>query len=414
MASELLSLLLRVTLLASAAIVLPLLARRPLRRYFGAALAYAGWLAVPAVAIAAVLPRYRAPQVFSLPVLHPVRALAETAAPAPSSTGSGVLLLAWAAGVLACMAWFVCAHLAFLRRMGQLTRRGAVYVSAADIGPASVGLLRSRIVVPYDFSQRYSASEQALIVAHEQVHIARRDALANLAAACCQCLFWFNPLVHFGVRAMRQDQELACDAAVMARHPQGRRAYAEALLKSHTAAGAIRAGIHCHWQSPHPTKERIMSLQQTVPGTIRRLAGRCIVALLALGAFGAAVGVRADQAVPAAAYAVAMTIATASGGAPVNVEAGAFETDPNDGKSTPRVVTRAGESFSVASSGWRVEMIVRPAKTEQEVWIAARLFNGGKLVATPSLLSRIGERSAIKVGDAGKTLELALVVTPHR
>jgi chromosome segregation protein len=48
-----------------------------------------------------------------------------------------------------------------------------------------------------------------------------------------------------------------------------------------------------------PRRERIMQLQHTPPGTIRRLAGRCLLAMLALGAAGATLGARAAQAVAA-------------------------------------------------------------------------------------------------------------------
>lgn len=154
MASEFTLSLLRAALFTSIAIVLVSCARRPLRRWGGAALVYQAWLVVPAL-------------------------------------------------------WFGTAQRAFLRRAGWLTRSGAVYVSATDAGPASVGLLRPRIVVPRDFDRRYSPLEQALILSHEQTHIARGDAVVNLLACAFQCVFWFNPL-----------QEIACDAIVMQRHPR--------------------------------------------------------------------------------------------------------------------------------------------------------------------------------------------------
>ena len=58
-------------------------------------------------------------------------------------------------------------------------------------------------------------------------------------------------------------------------------------MKFHTGASAVYAGINCHWQTHHPTKERLMSLQLSSPGIARRLAGRCLVAVLAAGAMAA-------------------------------------------------------------------------------------------------------------------------------
>lgn len=412
MANEPVAVLVRVALFSSVAILLLLCLRTPLRRHFGAALAYLAWLNVPLVALSALLPARAAPQVFAL-ALQPVQALAAHALP-PASGGHGhALLLAWGAGAIVSVLWFVHGHLGFVRHAGRLTRRGAVYLSAAGAGPASVGLLRPKIVLPHDFAERYTLDEQALVIAHEQVHIARRDALANLAAALFQCLFWFNPLVHLGVRRMRQDQELACDAAVMARHPQRRRTYAEALLKCYTGA-ASAAGMHCHWQSTHPTKERIMSLQQTVPGTLGRLAGRCLLALLAAGAVGATVGVRAQQATTAPSYSIAMAIDTTTvPQAPFRVQADAVEANTGNGAKTPRVVTAAGSPFSVASDGWRVDMTVRPAETPDGVWLAGKVYRGEELVSTPTLLSRIGQRATIAVGDSAHPFTMSMVVTPQ-
>jgi beta-lactamase regulating signal transducer with metallopeptidase domain len=254
MASSLTPLVLQAALFASLAIVLLLATRTLLRRQLGASTAYQAWLLVPLVVLATLLPQRSAPQILHIEALRPVHALALQAAPNAFPQQANMLLWVWACGAVAAALWFAASHHAFLRRAGRLIREGDVHIGAPGVGPASLGLLRPRIVVPPDFAQRYSPQEQALVLAHERTHIARRDALANLAAAMFQCVFWFNPLVHLGARAFRQDQELACDAAVMRRHPGQRRAYAEALLKSHTGAHAA-AGLHCYWQSPHPTKK---------------------------------------------------------------------------------------------------------------------------------------------------------------
>ncbi len=418
MASELTALVLRAALFSSLAIVLLLGTRTLLRRQLGASLAYQAWLLVPLVAIAALMPARSAPQLLRVDALRPVQALAAQATPAASNQQVDLLLAVWICGATVAALGFLLGHYAFMRRAGRLKPTGDdsedIYIGAPGVGPASVGLLRPRIVVPPDFAQRYSPAEQALILAHERTHVARRDALANLAAALLQSLFWFNPLIHFGARRFRHDQELACDAAVMRRCPGQRRVYAEALLKSHT--GAFRAGLHCHWQSPHPTKERIMQLQHTPPGTLRRIAGRCILALLATGAFGATLGARAEQAaaVTAPRYAVDLAMATAS--APnikFQLKADSFTEQTNEA-GIPRILAAAGEKFAVASNGWRVEMTVRPGDAPDQVWLAGKLFKGTDLVSEPRLLTRVGVPATVKVGDGSKQdFSVAMTVTPQ-
>lgn len=390
MASEFTLSLLRVALFTSIAIVLVSCARKPLRRWAGAALAYQAWLIVPCVAVAAALPTASVALVRAVPALRPIQHLAARAVPlAPG--GIDTLLVIWAAGMVVLALWFGTAQRAFLRQAGRLTRSGAVYVGTTGAGPASVGLFRPRIVVPHDFDRRYSPLEQALIISHEQTHIARGDALVNLLACAFQCVFWFNPLVHVGARVLRLDQEIACDAIVMQRHPRARRAYAEALLKFHSSTDAVRAGVNCHWQTHHPTKERLMSLQLPPSGTIRRRVGRCIVALLATGAIAATLGARAEQAAAAPSYVVEM----------------ALEADGE--RSAPSVLARAGEQFAVASGAWRVEMTVREAKTPGDVWLTGRISKGADIVSAPTVLAHVNEKATIKTGD----VTLSLTVTPR-
>lgn len=410
MSAELMPLVLRTALLTSLAVLVLLAARGLLHRLLGAALAYQAWLIVPVVALASLLPARSGPQILSVQVLRPVQALAAEAAPATSAAQAAAMLLAWACGVAATALWFILGHHAFLRKAGRLTRSGSVHISAAGAGPASVGLIRPRIVLPHDFAQRYSPLEQELVIAHEQVHVARRDAIANLLAALFQCAFWFNPLVHVGARFLRRDQELACDAAVMQRHPRQRRAYAEALLKSHTGAYAA-AGLHCHWQNQHPTKERIMRLQQSPPGTIRRLAGRSALVLLTLGAFGATLGARAEQAAPR--YAVAMKLDGASAQAPVKIYAVALQMQEGGSQAAPRVLTRAGEQFSVENGAWRLDMTVRQADTPDKVWITGRLLKNRETVSAPTLLARVGEAATIRVGEGDQAFSLSMTVSPQ-
>ena len=157
-----------------------------------------------------------------------------------------------------------------------MTDRGdGVLVAQATEGlPAVVGLWRPRIVLPADAMQRYDATERDLMLAHERTHVARGDLPANAVVAVLRCLFWFNPLVHLAAQRFRHDQELACDAHVVRRHPRARRAYGEAMLKTQLARGLLPLG--CHWAHTHPLRERIEMLKQPVFSLRRRVLGRAV------------------------------------------------------------------------------------------------------------------------------------------
>jgi beta-lactamase regulating signal transducer with metallopeptidase domain len=109
-------------------------------------------------------------------------------------------------------------------------------------------------------------------------HLRRGDIHAQLLATGLRCLFWFNPLLHYAARMFRFDQELACDATVLAAFPRGRGRYGSAMLKTQLAGFGLPVG--CHWQSSHPLKERIEMLKQPLPARMRKRTGAAMVAVL--------------------------------------------------------------------------------------------------------------------------------------
>jgi ankyrin repeat protein len=151
--------------------------------------------------------------------------------------------------------------------------------------------------LPADFADRFTTEEQALILAHEKNHLATGDAQINAVVTGLQCLFWFNPFVHLGAAVLRVDQEIACDAAVLARHPKTRRAYGEAMLKTQLAPCSPPLG--CHWPASanKQLKERFTLLAHHHADRRRHLAGVAAVAILSLSAGVAAWAAQPPQVV---------------------------------------------------------------------------------------------------------------------
>jgi TonB family protein len=303
---EAIALLVQATLVGSAAIALVLAGRQPLRRAFGARVAYAAWWLVPAALLALAIP--------SAPSGGGMAAIGvRIAAPLGVATGfagreAGFswqpwALVAWACGAIAFALLMAAAQARFRAALGALRPHGDAWRAerAAEGLPATVGVLAPRIVLPADFDARYDAAQRDLILAHERTHVARGDAWANLAVAALRCLCWFNPLVHVAARRFRHDQELACDAIVVARHPQLRRAYGDALLQAQCAAQA--SPLACHFGFGHPLKERITMLREPIATRGRRIAGNAAVAILvsaaALAAWASQSPATAPQETPA-------------------------------------------------------------------------------------------------------------------
>ena len=294
MSAEGLAVVAAMTLAGSLAILGVLALRVSIRRGFGAQVAYAMWVAIPLIACAVLLPAPVEPVVVFMHVASvgtPVRLIAagETAA----FDLRGVLFGLWLLGVGLSAAWFVLQQRRYLRSLGRLSdvaSEARIVRSEFDAdGPALVGAWRPRIVLPRDFDRRYAAGERELILAHERVHMARGDARINAFVVALRCLNWFNPLVHLAAAKFRLDQELACDAAVIARFPEARRPYADAMLKVQLAGQPrqeLRLPAGCRWPSGHPLKERIAMLKQPLPTRARRASGVAVVAAaIACGSF---------------------------------------------------------------------------------------------------------------------------------
>ena len=264
------------TIAASAAVLMVALVRKPLRRVAGPQVACWLWLLVPASTLAVSLPV--PPQVFQIASQVSVSALAATLPSADGGTAisyASVPLIVWLCGCLAMLTFIAGRQRAFVRSLSNMTRAAdGMYRSASVSGPLLIGIWRPRIILPTDFDTRYSARERALVLAHERAHLARRDILISAIAMMWLCAFWFNPLMYWAVARLRFDQELACDAIVLARSRAGRRHYAQTLLKAQLATDSPwRIPIGCHWLSTHPLKERIAMLRRSSPGLSRRLLG---------------------------------------------------------------------------------------------------------------------------------------------
>ncbi len=94
-------------------------------------------------------------------------------------------------------------------------RSFALLRSPACKVPLTWGHFRAVIMVPADFSD-WPPERQAIALRHELSHMRRRDCLTRLVAQLACALYWPNPFLWFGVRALHLAQERACDDLVLA------------------------------------------------------------------------------------------------------------------------------------------------------------------------------------------------------
>lgn len=134
----------------------------------------------------------------------------------------------WLSGVLVLLCYSLVSYWKLKKRLiGSICRKENVYLADHIATPFVFGVWNPRIYLPSGIGDQ----EYDYVVAHEQVHIQRKDYWIKLIAFFAVCLHWFNPLAWLAYFCMEKDMELSCDEAVIRLLGEHcRQAYAAVLL----------------------------------------------------------------------------------------------------------------------------------------------------------------------------------------
>jgi len=114
-----------------------------------------------------------------------------------------------------------------------LRRRPEIASGLVGCGPALVGLVRPKLLIPPSCLD-LPRTELRMIVLHELAHYRRRDLAVGSLMAVLNAVHWFNPVLWLAFARMRADRELACDETVLSvadRTEASARDYGLVLLK---------------------------------------------------------------------------------------------------------------------------------------------------------------------------------------
>ena len=163
------------------------------------------------------------------PVIPPA---ADTKAPAKHWNVLDSLPLAWAVGILLMALYGVFGYL----RLGQKLRTAVIrekniYCTEHPIAPFVFGIFNPKIYIPFNMRMQ----DVGYVVAHERVHIQRKDHWWKPLAYLLLSVYWFNPLMWLAFILLCRDIELACDEQVVKQLDAEQRAdYSQALLSCST------------------------------------------------------------------------------------------------------------------------------------------------------------------------------------
>ena len=255
--------------------------RWPTRWVWAAALL--GSVALPLVAWLVPSSHGAAPSVVAAPTAYVLEAIPLELAPA---TGSGLspallVLIGWLtlSALLLAAIGVAAARLALRRRRwASRTVDGVdVWVSRAT-GPASLGLLRGRVVVP-EWALSLDPARRRLLLRHEAEHVRARDPqLALVGLIACALVPWNLPL-WWQLRRLRLAIEVDCDARVL-RGADDPRGYGSLLLDVCQRRPSLAVAL-AESRTMLERRIRMISKARKAPATLRAV-GLTVVAGLVL------------------------------------------------------------------------------------------------------------------------------------
>ena len=175
----------------------------------------------------------------------------------------------------------VAARLRDLARTAGLTRTPTIVATTTRDGPAVYGVLRPRIVLPEDLIATASPEQLDAVLAHELIHIRRRDPLMAGVQTAALVLWWWHPLVWWASRAASRVREHCCDEELLAAGLARAEAYAQALIDvlrfRQIATSAVPLGL----TALEVNRQRLENIMQPNRPRQPRCPRSCILAAVA-------------------------------------------------------------------------------------------------------------------------------------
>ena len=97
----------------------------------------------------------------------------------------------------------------------RIHRNIPVYSTAFLKSPIIVGFFKPRIYLPINLISDYNKSDMRYMLLHELQHYKHHDAIAGYLMNLAGMVYWFNPIVWYAIKEMRNDREVACDSSVL-------------------------------------------------------------------------------------------------------------------------------------------------------------------------------------------------------
>lgn len=109
----------------------------------------------------------------------------------------------------------ICDTLSQCKKAMKVRRNIQIKKSNSVKTPCITGLITPVILIPKYMASKLTNEEIKYIIIHELVHFKRKDTLINWIITVLNLIHWFNPILYFLFKRLRQDSEISCDARAL-------------------------------------------------------------------------------------------------------------------------------------------------------------------------------------------------------
>jgi bla regulator protein BlaR1 len=108
-------------------------------------------------------------------------------------------------------------QLLFEQCRNRLNIKKSIFLGKSPLvkSPMTFGLFRTATILPAQLKTECTEKEMEHIFLHELNHVKSKDIFVNHLICAFQMIYWINPIARIGLKRMKLDREIACDASVL-------------------------------------------------------------------------------------------------------------------------------------------------------------------------------------------------------